>query len=95
MLPSVPDKRDDFKPTGKSYSLPADVSSLEPQVKRRVAICSLFANQNVPMRDIARILGVEFGEVVKTLIAEELIQERRQNPQRPITDQPPFFFNEP
>jgi hypothetical protein len=95
MPPLAPDKRDDFKPTGKSFCVPADVASLEPLVKRRVAVCSLFANQNMAVRDIARILGVEFSEVVKTLIAEGLVLERRQNAQRSDAEQPPLFFHKP
>jgi len=94
MPPLVPDKRDEFQPTGKEFSIPSDLGGLDPVGKRQVAICSFFAHQNLAVRDISRILGVEYGMVVKTLIEEGLILERRMNKQRPTVENGLPFFPE-
>jgi hypothetical protein len=91
-MPSlVPPQQDEFKPTGNSYELPPDLDSLDPLNRQRVAICSLFAHQNVPVRNIARIMGVEYGYTVKTLLEAGLVQERRKNLQRPQIEEPTHF----
>ncbi len=95
MPPPVPPSRDDFKPTGNPYELPPDLESLDAKSRQRVAICSLFFHQNVAVRDISRILGIEHSNAVKTLLEAGLIQERRKNLQRPQVEQLPYFQESP
>lgn len=91
MPPVFPPSQDDFKPTGKPYELPPEVESLDALSRQRVAICSLFSHQNVEVRDISRILGIEHSNTVKTLLEAGLIQERRKNLQRPQVEQPAYL----
>ncbi len=83
-----PTSRDEFQRTDKTFQLPENLESLDAMTRRRVAICSLFVHQNVPVRHISRILGIEYGMVVKTLLDEGLVLERRRNIQRAHAEPP-------
>jgi hypothetical protein len=82
MQPSNPSNRDEFQKTGKLFQLPENIESLDPLTRRQVAICSLFAHQEIPVRHISKVMGIEYGQVVKTLLEEGLVKERRKGTQR-------------
>jgi hypothetical protein len=67
-----------LKRTGKTFELPVNHNLLEPDQKRKLTICNLFANQNQPLNDIARLLEVSRALVITTLIEQGLVKERRR-----------------
>ena len=68
-----------FEKTQKHFELPENISHLDPVTKRKVTICNLFANQNVPIKEIVRVLDSSLHQVIPTLIENRLIKERRRN----------------
>ena len=76
--------REGFKLTPKTFIVPADTSQLNPAAKRKATICNLFANHQLPIRDIMRILDEPCSSVVQTLIECGMIYERRKSRQEPI-----------
>ena len=72
--------RDGFQVAKKVFINPSNTTLLDPINKRKITICNLFANDGLPVRDIARVLDEKYGRVVAVLIEQGLIQERRKNP---------------
>jgi len=70
--------RDGFQVVAKDFALPEDTLFLEPRKKRPLTICNLFFNHHLPMGEIARVLDEEHAIVIGTLIAHQLIKDRRQ-----------------
>ena len=68
---------DDFRLSAEDFSLPEDVSSLEPPVKRKLTICNLFHNHQQSISDIMRLLDETYGGVILALIENRLILDRR------------------
>jgi hypothetical protein len=68
-----------FEKTNKKFELPADLSHLDAATKRQMTICNLFANQNLSIREIVRLLDSNLHQVVPALIDQGLIKERRRN----------------
>ena len=66
-----------FERTPKKFDLPKNFTWLDSHLKRKLTICNLFANQNQSIRNIARVLEVDLGDVVSALIEDGLIKERR------------------
>ena len=73
-------RRDGFEVCLTELSFPADPRYLDRQSKRDLAICLLFLDNKMKMRDIARIIGEDHGTVVKALIQQKVILDRRQKP---------------
>jgi hypothetical protein len=73
-----------LKRTGKTFELPLNHNQLGPDLKRKLTICNLFANQNQPLNNIERLLDVSRALVISTLIEEGLIKERRKRGNRPM-----------
>ncbi len=67
-----------FGKTQKYFELPENISHLDPVTKRKVTICNLFANQNVPIKEIVQVLDSSLHQVIPTLIENRLIKERRR-----------------
>ena len=67
-----------FEKTDQKLVLPENLQTLDPQMKRKLTICNLFANQNLSIRQIARVLDASPKQVVLTLIEYNLIKERRR-----------------
>jgi len=57
---------------------------LDSVTERKITICNLFANDGLPVRDIARVLDEKYGRVVAVLIEQGLIRERRRNPSKGV-----------
>jgi hypothetical protein len=68
-----------FEKTNKKFELPADLVDLDAATKRRMTICNLFANQNLSIREIVKLLDSSLHQVVPALIDQGLIKERRRN----------------
>jgi hypothetical protein len=66
-----------FERTRKKFDLPKNFTWLDSHLKRKLTICNLFANQNQSIKNIARVLEVDMGDVVSALIEDGLIKERR------------------
>jgi hypothetical protein len=69
---------DGFKRTEKNLELPQNLFQFEARLKRELTICNLFANQNQSIAGIARVLDMNYGQVVNTLIDHGFIRERRR-----------------
>jgi len=67
-----------FEKTNKKFELPANLIELDSATKRKLTICNLFANQNLSIFEIVRILDTSLHQVVPTLIENGLIKERRR-----------------
>jgi hypothetical protein len=79
-MQSKSDTRDGFQLTREQFEVPKDVSSLDPQTKRALAICDLFLNQKVALDDIVRLLDEDNGTVVLALLEQGIIRDRRKKP---------------
>jgi hypothetical protein len=66
-----------FERTERKFECPEDSSQLDSRAKKALTICNLFANQNLSIWSIARVLDVSPGKVIVTLIEQGLIKERR------------------
>lgn len=71
-----------FEKTNRKFELPADLDKLDSVTKRQMTICNLFANQNMSILEIVRLLDSSLHQVVPTLIEHGLIKERRRNRNR-------------
>jgi len=69
---------DGFKKTEKNLELPQNLFQFEARLKRELTICNLFANQNQSIAGIARVLDMNYGQVVNALIDHGFIRERRR-----------------
>ncbi|MCI0419999.1 MAG: hypothetical protein L0387_01970 [Acidobacteria bacterium] len=77
-------ERDGFQLTSKKFVVPPDTTRLDPAIKRKTTICNLFANHQLPIRDIMRILDESYASVVGALIEFGMVYERRHSRQEPI-----------
>jgi hypothetical protein len=71
-------ERDGFQVTNKVFTHPA--GAIDQVTKRHVTICNLFANHELSIADIVRVLDETHAQVVNVLIEQGYIQERRQRP---------------
>ena len=68
-----------FEKTNKKFELPANLIELDSARKRQLTICNLFANQNLSIFEIVKVLDSSLHQVVPALIDQGLIKERRKN----------------
>ena len=80
--PEYPE-RDGFQVTERVFINPLD-GALDPVAKRRITISNLFANHQLSIPDIVRVLDEEYARVVNVLIEQGLICERRKNRREPV-----------
>jgi len=71
-----------FERTQKKFQLPENLESLSSAEKRKLTICNLFANQNLSISEIVRVLDSSLHQVVPTLIEFHLIKERRRRTEK-------------
>ena len=76
-------KREGFEVTNKVFTHPSSV--LDPITKRQVTICNLFANHELSISDIVRVLDETYGHVVSVLIKQGYIHERRKHSREPAS----------
>ena len=72
--------RDGFQVMRDRFEVPRDVSALDPQTERALAICDLFLNHNLALADIVRLLDEDNGSVVLALLEQGIIRDRRNKP---------------
>ena len=60
-------------------TLPKDASALDPKSKRAVTICNLFVNHNLGIKDIVRVLDEDQERVIRTLLDQGIILDRRND----------------
>ncbi|PYV41358.1 MAG: hypothetical protein DMG06_17355 [Acidobacteria bacterium] len=77
-------ERDGFQVRTKVFRNPSNTRLLDSVTERKITICNLFANDGLPVRDIARVLDEKYGRVVAVLIEQGLIRERRRNPSKGV-----------
>jgi hypothetical protein len=75
---------DDFQLSRKKFYLPKQTLHLDAKHKREITICNLFANQNLSVKDIMRVLDESYENVIRSLIKHELLIDRRQRNERPL-----------
>jgi hypothetical protein len=68
-----------FEKTNRKFELPADLAELDLARKRQLTICNLFANQNLSIFEIVKVLDSSLHQVIPALIEHGLIKERRRN----------------
>lgn len=71
-------KRDGFQPTNKVFTHP--IGAIDQITKRHVTICNLFANHELSIPEIVRVLDETHARVVSVLIEQGYIHERRERP---------------
>lgn len=69
-----------LRPTDRNFVLPHDAAQLPPHIKRQYTICNLFANQQLPVHKIMRVLDEPYGHVIDALIKHQLVYDRRKKP---------------
>ena len=75
----IPVAREGFRLTRERFSVPKDTSALDPKSKRAVTICNLFINYNLGIRDIVRVLDEDQERVIRTLLDQGIILDRRHD----------------
>ena len=88
-------KRDEFQISGRPFTVPLNIGSLDPVTKRRVTVSSLFANYQLAIPAILPVLDEKYDHVVNVLIERGLIRERRPNPQRVEIERIRSLFRKP
>jgi len=74
-------EREGFQVTNKVFTSAS--YALDKITKRQMTICNLFANHELSIPDIVRVLDETYGHVVSVLIKQGYIHERRKQPREP------------
>ena len=74
---------DGFRKTEKQLELPKNAPQFDATLKRELTICNLFSNHNQSISSIARVLDMDYGRVVTTLIDHGFIKDRRRGMRKP------------
>ena len=77
MRQSITQDRDGFHILVEEFALPTDTWKLDPQTKRAVTVCNLFVNHEYGISDIARALGENRKNVIRVLLKQGIIRDRR------------------
>ena len=77
MRQSITQDRDGFHLLVEEFALPIDTWKLDPQTKRAVNICNLFVNHEYGISDIARALDESRKNVIRVLLRQGIIRDRR------------------
>jgi hypothetical protein len=70
--------RAEFLPSREPFSLPTDMASLDAATKRQLTICNLFNHHHQSVSDIIRVLDETDERVIRTLLENRLILDRRK-----------------
>ena len=76
-------ERDGFQVWEGKFTYPAETWILDPQTKRAVTICNLFANHQHSISDIVRLLDENRRFVILALLINGIIRDRRVRQSRP------------
>ena len=75
-------ERDGFVVTNKIFTHPSN--TVDQITKRQITICNLFANHELSIPDIVRVLDETPEQVVNVLIEQGYIHERRRHSREPV-----------
>ena len=75
-------ERDGFRVTNKAFTNPSN--AVDQIKKREMTICNLFSNHQLTIPDIVRVLDETYEHVVRVLIEQGHIHERRKHPRGPV-----------
>jgi hypothetical protein len=75
-------ERDGFQVTNKVFTNPSN--TIDQIKKRQITICNLFANHQLTIPDIVRVLDETYEHVVRVLIEQGYVHERRKLPREPV-----------
>ena len=75
------DTHDGFQLRKAKIELPLDNADLDENIQWNLLICHLFVNRRSSISSITRI-GLDCQRVVRTLIEQGMIWDRRQSPER-------------
>ena len=91
-----PLERSGFRITRKVFTSPQNAASLDPVTKRKITICNLFVNHRLPLTDIVRLLDEDTKNVIRTLLEQGIVQDRRASPRvEPDQEQKRKLFHPP
>ena len=60
-----------------TFTVPGNISQLDPQSKRKATICNLFVNHQLAIADVIRVLDESYSHAINVLIEQGVIQDRR------------------
>jgi hypothetical protein len=69
--------RDGFRVLKVEFELPQDSIFFKTEIKRDLTICNMFVNHQLSIAQVAHVLDEDFGKIVRTLIKQRIIQDRR------------------
>jgi hypothetical protein len=75
-------ERDGFQVTNKVFVCPS--GTFDEVRKREITICNLFASHELSIPDIVRVLDETYGQVVRVLIKQGYVHERRRHAREPV-----------
>ena len=75
-------ERDGFRVTNKAFTNPSN--ALDQIKKRQMTICNLFSNHQLTIPEIVRVLDERYEHVVRVLIEQGYIHDRRIHPREPV-----------
>ena len=78
-------ERDGFQVTNKTFTHPSNGTS-DQTAKRQMTLCNLFANHQLPIPDIVRLLDETYDNVIAVLIQQGYVLERRKHPRQPVLE---------
>ena len=67
-----------------TFTVPENVSQLDPQTKRKATICNLFVNHQLTIGDVIRVLDESYTHAIGVLIGEGVIKDRRSVPRAAV-----------
>ena len=77
MRQSITQDRDGFHILVEEFPLPTDTWKMDPHTKRAVTVCNLFVNHDYGISDIARALDENRKNVIRVLLNQGIIRDRR------------------
>ena len=83
MEQSIPQDLDGFQAWEGKFLIPEEAWKLDPQSKRAVTICNLFANHHYGISDIVRVLDEDRRNVIHVLLKQSIIKDRRERQTAP------------
>ncbi len=67
-----------------TFTIPENISQLDPQTKRKATICNLFVNYQLTLADVIRVLDDSYSHAIGVLIDQGVIQDRRSVPRNTV-----------
>ena len=75
--------RDGFQVRQAVFPLPTGLSELDVETQQELNICNLFVNERFTIAEVARLADEDYRSVVRTLLKQKVIVDRRQKERQP------------